>query len=113
MSYSEWRNNDGLLRKEWTNEAGSLHREDGPSRIYYYRDGSIEWEQFDIDGYLHRDSGPAQISYHPDGSIEYEAFHTAGEYLGTGKIGFWRLWEILDEEGRKAPGILKCLARYS
>jgi hypothetical protein len=113
MSYEEWRNNDGLLRKEWKDEDGQLHREDGPSRIYYYSDGSIEWEQFNIAGKLHRKSGPAQIRYSRDGSIELEAFHIAGEYLGRDKGGFWALWEILDEDGRQAPDILKCLARYS
>ena len=141
MIYREWKDNNGLLNKEWTHEDKRLHRESGPARIRYFPDGlicleqfwvngflhresgpayirynlngSIEWEQFDIAGKLHRESGPAYIHYNHDGSIDWEEFHIAGEYLGRDKGGFWALWEILDERQRQAPDILKCLARYS
>ncbi len=85
MSYKEWIDTDGSLYKEWTNKAGHLHRQDGP----------------------------AQISHYPDHSIEWESFYIDGKFFGYDKQGFWNLWEILDEEGRQAPDILKCLVRYS
>jgi hypothetical protein len=113
LNYKEWIGINGLLHKEWRNEAGSLHREDGPAQINYYRDGSIEWEEFHIAGKIHRKSGPAQICYHPDGSIDWVFFYVSGEYLGRNKRGFWALWDRLDEEGRQAQDILKYLARYS
>ena len=85
MSYKEWEDLCGFLRKEWRNELGQLHR----------------------------DSGPAIISYDLDGSIECEVFYISGKLLGSDKEGFWALWEILDEDGRQAPDILKYLARFS
>lgn len=85
MSYIEWEDLDRFFNKEWRNESGYLHREDGPSRVHYNPDGSIKWEEF----------------------------HIAGNFLGRDKRGFWNLWEILDEEQRQAQDILKCLSRYS
>jgi antitoxin component YwqK of YwqJK toxin-antitoxin module len=140
MSYEERKSPSGFIYKEWKNKAGSLHREDGPSLICYYPDGCIHQESFYISGVLHResgpadivyypdgskqeyfivagklhrDSGPSRIDYYPDGSIYHEEFRLAGKYLGKNKIGFWALWERLDEEKRQAPDILKYLARYS
>jgi hypothetical protein len=139
--YREWKDNNGLLNKEWTREDKILHRESGPARIRYFpdglicleqflvngflhresgpayirynTDGSIDSEEFCIDGKLHRESGPAYIRYNTDGSIDLEEFHIAGEFLGIDNEGFWKLWERLDERQRQAPNILKYLARYS
>jgi hypothetical protein len=113
VSYREWIGINSLLCKEWRNEAGSLHREDGPAQICYYSDGSIKWEKFCVNGRIHREDGSAEIYHHSDGSINLEYFCVAGQPLGFNKEGFWALWERLDEEGRQAPDILKCLARYS
>lgn len=46
---------------EYRNEAGLLHREDGPAKIY--QDGTQTWW---LNGQLHREDGPAAI--YPDGS---------------------------------------------
>ncbi len=83
--YVEWKDYFGCLHKEWKNEDGELHREDGPAYIRYYPTGSINWEAFYLDGTI----------------------------IGFGKKGFWKLWDRLDEEKRQAPGLLKYLARYS
>jgi len=111
--YREWKDNNGLLNKEWTHEDKRLHRESGPARIRYFPDGLICLEQFWVNGFLHRESGPAYIRYNTDGSIDWEEFHIAGEFLGIDNEGFWKLWERLDERQRQAPNILKYLARYS
>ncbi len=112
MIYREWRSKTGLLRKEWKDESGRLHREDGPAYICHYPDASILQESFYISGVIHRESGPADIFYYPDGS-KHEYFYLAGEYLGVNKEGFWSLWGILTEEGRKDHEILKYLVRFS
>lgn len=83
--YVERKDSFGGLYKEWKNEKGNYNREDGPAKIRYYPDGSINWEAFYLDG----------------------------NYLGSNKKGFWRLWDRLDEERRQAPSLLKYLARYS
>jgi antitoxin component YwqK of YwqJK toxin-antitoxin module len=45
-----------------------LHREDGPAKIEYYRNGNIEHEEYYKDGVLHREDGPVQTSYYEMGS---------------------------------------------
>lgn len=85
MSYKEYSDNHGYFRKEWRNDAGKFHREDGPAFVGHYRDGSIFIENFYIDG----------------------------EFLGAYKKGFWALWEKLTEVERQAPSLLKYLASYS
>lgn len=140
VSYREWKDDRGFLQKEWRNEArklhresgpaqisyyidgsirrekfykdGSLNREDGPASIYYNLDGSINEELFYLDGYLHREDGPAAIRYYLDGSIEQESFCVSGALIGRDKEGFCALWEILSEEGRRAPNLLKYLAGF-
>ena len=68
---------------------------------------------FYINGNCHRLDGPAQIGYFGDGSIHWEEFWIAGEFLGEDEFGFWKLWDILTEEDRQAPALLKYLMRYS
>ncbi len=113
MSYKEIKNSDGSSRKEWRTEDGKPHREDGPAIIWYYHDGSIRTEYFYLNGKCHRESGPAYTCYYPDGSIEDEWFYFNGNYIGSGKLGFWKLWDILCEDKRKNPEFLKYLARFS
>jgi len=113
VSYREYRISDGSSYKEWRNELGLFHREDGPAQICYNPDGSIGWEEFCMDGEYHRESGPALIYYNLDGSIEIGYFYVAGELLGDDEEGFWALWEKLTEVQRQAPDILRYLSRYS
>jgi hypothetical protein len=113
MSYFEWKNSSRFLNKEWKDEKGRYHREDGPAFIIYDPCGNIYYEGFRLHGYQHRKFGPAEIHYNPDGSIYYECFYLEGVCLGREKIGFWALWERLTEVERNSPSILKYLARYS
>jgi len=84
MSYEEIKHSDGSFRREWMTENGKPHREDGPAIIWYNSDGSILEEDF----YFH------------------------GKFLGDDKEGFWSFWEILTEDKRKSPEILKYLVRF-
>jgi hypothetical protein len=141
MSYNEYKDSYGYLRKMWTNEYDRYHREGSPALIHYYLDGSIDMEVFYIDGRLHREDGPAQLRYYPDGSIKLELFvinsvqhrkcgpaeiwynpdgsidseefWVYGDFIGYNKVGFWTLWSKLTEVERQSPSILKCLARFS
>lgn len=141
MSYKEFKDDHGFLRKEWRNELGQFHREDGPAEIIcyddgetllkafwlngfrhrdfgpaqirYYLDGSIEREAFYVSGISHRESGPTEICYEPDGSIKWEYFSIGGESLGYNKVGFWAFWAMLSEEQKQEPSILKYLAKFS
>jgi hypothetical protein len=85
MSYEEIEYYDGSFQREWMDEKGEYHREDGPASICYRSDGSI----FEEDFYLH------------------------GKYLGENKEGFWALWDRLDEDKRNNPELLKYLVRFS
>ena len=112
MSYKEFKYSDGSFKREWTDEKGRYHREDGPAIICYRSDGSISSESFYFEFRLHRELGPAQIWYDKNGSIEFERFYFNRIYLGDEKEGFWYLWRILSDEKRQSPEILKCLTRY-
>jgi hypothetical protein len=141
MSYEEWKTFNGFTYKEWRNEEGLMHREDGPASICYNEDGSLKWESFYFHSRMHRELGPANILYYPDGSIEVaqywlfgslhrgdgpaviyyhpggsirdEEFSVHGVFLAYREKGFWMLWSSLTEDERKSTNILKCLARYS
>jgi antitoxin component YwqK of YwqJK toxin-antitoxin module len=112
MSYEEFKYSDGSFKREWKDEYGLFHREDGPAIICYYPGGSISSESFYFEGRPHRELGPAQIWYNENGSIEFERFYVNRIYLGDEKEGFWNLWRILSDEKRQSPEILKCLTRY-
>ncbi len=139
--YKEDKDICGYLHKEWFNDHGDLHREDGPAYIRYNPNGSISSQSFCINGHLHREDGPASIQYdsygniisessflygqyhrkdgpaeirrNKVGSIDYEEFWIDGKFLEIDKVGFWMLWGRLTEVERQAPDILKYLARYS
>jgi hypothetical protein len=85
MSYKEFKHSNGSFRREWRNISYQCHREDGPAIIYY----------------------------HPDGSILEEDFYLNGKHLGTNNIGFWVLWDRLNEDKRQNPELLKYLVRFS
>lgn len=112
MSYKEYKDDDGCIRKEWRNDAGELHREDGPAYIKYYDDGSIFYKQFFINGYYHRLDGPAVTRYFLDGSIEYERYWINGEFIGTGEQGFWKLWSRLNKEERSNATLIETMMKY-
>jgi hypothetical protein len=110
----EWRYEDGRIhRREWRAEDGRIHREDGPAVIWHYPDGSIKAEYFYFNGRFHRELGPAYIHYNGDGSIDDEWFYLYGKFFGYKEEGFWSFWEILTDDKRNNPEILKCLARFS
>jgi antitoxin component YwqK of YwqJK toxin-antitoxin module len=113
MSYEEIKHSDGSFQRLWRDENGKLHREYGPAIIWYYPNGSINRESFHINGILHSELGPAIIYYLPDGSIIWEDLYLNGEYLGTNNIGFWALWDRLDDKRRQNPELLKYLVRFS
>ena len=141
MSYREYKDVDGYLHKIWRNKLGEHHREDGPAYICYNPNGSINSQSFSMNGQFHREDGPANIQYdsygniyyegffqygrchrkdgpaeirrNKVGSINYEEFWIDGKFLEIDKVGFWRLWEILNEVERQSPNILKCLVRFS
>jgi hypothetical protein len=48
-----------------------MHRENGPARIWYNPDGSVEIEKWYRRGEPHRKGGPAIVYYYPSGEIDY------------------------------------------
>jgi len=141
LSYKKYINFDGLICEEWRNDAGELHREDGPASTCYHKNGLLKWQTFyfknqihrelepaNITYYcdgsinkiqywflssLHREDGPSKTNYNCDGQIEWEQFHIYGVSLGCNEKGFWALWGNLTDDQRKSHSILSCLARYS
>lgn len=109
----EWEDDIGYRFEEWRNDDGNLDREDGPALVKYFPDGSIAMESFWVKGLLHCKDGPATIKYDENKNVIFLFFSFEGKSLGSDKKGFWALWERLDEEGRQAQDILKCLARFS
>ena len=57
---------------------GQWHREDGPARIRYRSDGRVLFESYYLRGQLHREDGPAYIHYMSDGSVWYEEYYLRG-----------------------------------
>jgi len=69
---------DGL---EYYNQQDQRHREDGPAVIWYYKDGSIDCEDYFINDQYHREDGPEYIRYKKDGSIRWEVHALYGMYI--------------------------------
>ncbi len=111
VSYKEYKN-AWFLAKEWKDDYGKLHREDGPAYIEHYLDGSVRLEAFLINGKYHRNDGAAMVDYSYNGSVLFESFHLYGELLGSNKSGLWALWERLTEEERNNPNIIKLMLEY-
>ena len=70
---------DGTTSEKW-DSSKTPHREDGPARIKYYKDGAIEYEDYYVEGKSHREDGPARIGYYKDGSIYYECYYIEDKY---------------------------------
>ena len=64
--------------------------------------GTKRWYK---DGRCHREDGPAVEC--ADGCTWY----VRGEYLGDDDDGFWELWDLLTDEQRANPTLLKHLPR--
>jgi hypothetical protein len=141
MSYREYKDFSDYFHKEWRDDKWDLHREDGPAKISFYPDGSLNAEHYSIKGKMHRNGAPAQIFYNRNGSAAvcsfwnydkrhridgpaYFAYDSCGsiggeefwinnKLLGHKEEGFWKLWERLTEVERQATALLKYLAIYS
>jgi len=85
-----------LTQKEWHNfdfNTVTLHRTDGPSVIWYHKDGSVECEHYYInDQYYHKENYYKELDKisqenHNDTKITKELCHkTWDEYINTAKI---------------------------
>jgi hypothetical protein len=63
------------LKEEWFDKNGRLHREDGPARICYYKNGNIKDESYFLNGNYHRENGPARICYYKNGNIKFKHYY--------------------------------------
>ena len=112
MICREWKDSHLFLHKAWRNDTLEIHREVGPAYIICYPNGIILRDYFYLEGKLHREDGAALIAYYPDGSIYWEDFYLNGNLIGSGKEGFWNLWERLSDKQRLTPEFLKCMVRF-
>ena len=89
--------------KEWRNEAGELHRENGPA--IEYEDGSKEYYQ---KGLLHREDGPARVEITDNVAVSYAEYRIRGELhredgpaieRDTGEKEYYRHGKLHREDG--------------
>jgi hypothetical protein len=111
-SYEESTDSYGFINKTWT-DGGKLHRVDGPAWIVCHDNGLVKINKYYVSGVLHRKDGPAITHHSYDGILLLERYVTSGNALGFGRVGFWALWETLDESERRNPLLLKTLIQYS
>ena len=78
--------NDKKLCQETWHLDGKLHREDGPSAIFYNQDGSVGAEHWHIGGKLHREDGPAVIRYDRDKKAYYQKWFLNDDMLSPEEI---------------------------
>jgi len=85
--YSKRWYQDGILRKEvsywpngskkqevWYNEAGELHRDNGPAVIMYSQSGAKIFEEWRKNGLIWRKDGPAIVEYFESGEKASESW---------------------------------------
>jgi hypothetical protein len=68
------------------------------------------------DGKSHRIDGPAKVYYHYNHTstiFVVEHYFLKGDYIGSGREGFWALWDLSDDEGKSSKNMLNLLAKYS
>ena len=119
MSYSEYNMHGGFLIKEWRNELGCLHREDGPAYIrmaLHNKNQFAEYESYryhTANGSIHRIDGPARIWYDSNGLVTREEFWISHKRLGYDKEGFFVFFDLLSEEEKQNNNVLKLLIKYT
>lgn len=79
---------------------GVDHHEDGPAKIWYNEDGSIELEEWYKNGECHREGGPAIIEYDDCGNIVRTLF-----YLNDAETTELEIAKIRTEELFNSIGI--------
>jgi len=65
--------------------------------------GNKRWYKDDV---LHREAGPAV-----EDALSVMSWFFHGKYLDYGDKGFWRLWDLLTDEQRSNPNLLKWMPR--
>lgn len=53
----------------------SFINDDEPSKTLYYDNNNIAAEMYYANGYLHRENGPARITYNEDGTIQRKRYY--------------------------------------
>ena len=72
-----WRNGNKKLEVYYID--GKQYREDGPARIFYYGSGNIDSEEYYKEGVLHREDGPAYTQYYKNGNKKYDKYYIEGK----------------------------------
>lgn len=72
-----------ILRIEYRDENGNLHREDGPALVQYFRlaNGIVDFEVWYTNGRRNRLDGPAQLYYTVNREIAHSYFWIDGHEL--------------------------------
>jgi hypothetical protein len=67
------------------------------------------------DGLAHRTDGPAKLFYYYRKGVEFivDHYYIRGDYIGSGKEGFWALWNLSDEKVRASTSMLKDMLRHA
>lgn len=98
----------GQIESEvWENEAGGLHRLDGPAWRCWFRNGQLRHEEWRVNDYTHRLDGPAYRLWHTNGQLWHEVWYINGnkhrldgpayrEWFSSGKRLRYAWWYIND-----------------
>ena len=71
------------MSETWRDEAGRYHRLDGPAYRYWYDNGQLDVEDWNVNGKRHRLDGPAYREQDIDGRVVGEYWYINGVQYKT------------------------------
>ena len=78
---------NGSLKNQIWKKNNIIHKDNGPAKIYYNEDETIDREIWYYNGIIHRIDGPAKIYYHENGIVDTEIWFKNGKrYRENGPI---------------------------
>ena len=67
--------NGNIKSREYFNDNGQLHKEDGPARQRWYENGQLRFQAYFINGRRHNEQGPARQRWYENGQLEFQEYY--------------------------------------
>ena len=71
--------NGNIKSRDYYDDNGQLHKEDGPARQRWYENGQLDYQSYYINGQRHNDKGPASEGWYENGQLDYRSYSINGQ----------------------------------
>ena len=67
--------NGNIKSREYFNDNGQLHNEQGPAVVSWYKNGQLCYQEYYINDQLHNEQGPAVKVWYENGKLEWQEYY--------------------------------------